>query len=108
MCRAYGNPNAGLDSHFYSASPLECLETLANFHGDWLHESSEVFQMELPDQVTGACPAGSVPIFRAWNGRADSSHRYLATLALRDDMVARLGFIAEGYGPNAVTLCGLP
>lgn len=106
VCRAYGNPAANLDSHFYSASPLECVATLASFNGAWLLEASEVFQMDLPDTTTGACPAGGVPIYRVWNNRADSNHRYVASLALRDQMVAR-GYIAEGYGPNAVTLCGL-
>jgi len=39
-----------------------------------------------------------------WNQRADSNHRYVTTLGLRDQMVAK-GYVAEGYGPNAVTLC---
>jgi hypothetical protein len=28
VCRAYGSPAVGLDSHFYSASPDECIATL--------------------------------------------------------------------------------
>lgn len=106
VCREYGNPAVGLDSHFYSASPRECVATLANFNGAWLLESSEVFQMDLPDPTTGACPVGGAPIYRLWNTRADSNHRYTTTTADRDAMVAR-GYIAEGYGPNNVTLCAL-
>ena len=34
VCRAYGSPAAGLDSHFYSASPDECLATLQNGSGN--------------------------------------------------------------------------
>ena len=30
----------------------------------------------LPDPATGACPAGTVPVYRLWNQRADSNHRY--------------------------------
>ena len=39
----------GLDSHFYSASPQECVATLTKFKDAWLLEASEVFEMELPD-----------------------------------------------------------
>ena len=106
VCRAYGNPAAGLDSHFYSASPQECRATLENFGDDWLLEAAEVFEMELPDTTTGACPADRVPIYRLWNGRADSSHRFVKTLALRAQMIARR-FVSEGYGENGVVFCAL-
>ena len=35
VCRAYGNPAVGLDSHFYSASPDECIATLQNGSGNF-------------------------------------------------------------------------
>jgi hypothetical protein len=104
VCRAYGNPASGLDSHFYSASLDEC-ELTAGL--DWLMESNEVFQMDLPDPITGACPEAGVPIYRVFNNRRDANHRYTTSLAIRNQMVAK-GGIAEGYGPNAVVLCGLP
>src|SRR5207247_2501933 len=106
VCRAYGNPAAGLDSHFYSASMEECYATLSSFNDAWLLEASEVFQMDLPDPVTGACPAGDVPVYRLWNNRIDSNHRYTTSLVIRNQMVAK-GYIAEGYGPDIVTLCAL-
>lgn len=107
VCRAYGNPAVGLDSHFYSAALNECFETLARFAGSWLLEADEVFQIDLPDTATGACPAGDIPVYRVFNNRADANHRYTISTAIRDQMVAR-GYIAEGYGPNSVTLCALP
>jgi hypothetical protein len=107
VCREYGNPANGLDSHFYSASPEECIATLLNFGGSWILEATEVFEMDLPDPITGACPAGGVPIYRIFNQRKDANHRYTTSVAIRDQMVAR-GGVAEGYGPNAVALCGLP
>src|SRR5262249_15632206 len=61
VCRAYGLPSAGIDSHFYSASPDECTTTMVNFGdawqrpGSWSIEASEVFEMDLPDTTTGAC-----------------------------------------------------
>jgi hypothetical protein len=106
VCREYGNPIYGLDSHFYSASPDECAASLVTTYGSWILEASEVFQMDLPD-TAGNCPAGDVPVYRIWNKRRDSNHRYTTKTAIRDQMVAK-GGIAEGYGPNAVALCGLP
>jgi len=116
VCRAYGKPEFFLNTHFYSASPDECNATLLNSvspgndpvkTSSWGLEASEVFQMDLPDSVTGACPSGGVPIYRVWNRRYDSNHRYTTSPAIRDQMVAK-GGVAEGYGPNAVALCGLP
>ena len=107
VCRAYGNPAVGLDSHFYSAAMNECFDTLIKFGDAWLLEASEVFEMELPDANTGACPAGDIPVYRLFNNRADANHRYTTSIAIRDQMAAR-GYIAEGYGPNNVTLCALP
>src|SRR6185295_3020662 len=107
VCREYGQPSAGLNSHFYSASPDECHASLANSNGAWALEASEVFQMDLPDPVSGACPSGDVPVYRVFNQRTDANHRYTMSLAIRDQMVAR-GGIAEGYGPDSVALCALP
>jgi len=106
VCREYGLPSQGLNSHFYSASPDECFNTLSNL-GAWGLEASEVFEMDLPDSVTGACPAGDIPVYRVWNQRYDSNHRYTTNTAIRDQMVQK-GGVAEGYGPSAVALCALP
>ena len=101
VCRIYGLPSAGIDSHFYSASLDECSQTMVNFGdawlrpGTWTFEASEVFQMELPDPVTGACSANRVPIYRVFNQRKDANHRYTTSTAIRDRMVAK-GGVAEG------------
>jgi hypothetical protein len=47
-----------------------------------------------------------VPAYRLWNGRADSNHRFVTDRSRRGAMVAK-GWIAEGYGPDAVAMCGL-
>jgi hypothetical protein len=106
VCRAYGDPLAGLDSHFYSVSPEECTATLRGFNRAWLLEASEVFQADAPNAVTGACVAGGIPIYRLWNGRSDSNHRYVSSLALRNQMMGA-GWISEGYGVNGVAICTL-
>ena len=99
VCRFYGSPAAGLDSHFYSASPLECQQVLQRFPGAWLLESYDVFEVFLPNLNTGQCPAGSIPIYRAWNQRIDSNHRYTTDVSVLLAMVAK-GYVAEGYGPG--------
>ncbi len=105
VCRFYIPPQDG-DSHFYSASPAECDLTRARFP-EYAYESPEVFRIALPDTTTGACAAGTVPVYRVWNQRADSNHRYATSRAVRDQMVA-LGYAAEGYGPDGVAMCAAP
>ena len=51
---------------------------------------------------SGACATSGVPIYRVWNNRVDSNHRYTTSIADRDAMVAK-GYVKEGYGPNSVT-----
>lgn len=106
VCRFYGNPQAGLDSHFYSASAAECEEVAQKFPLAWLLESNNVFRVFLPNTVTGQCPANSVPVYRSWNNRADSNHRYTTDSGVHDAMVAK-GYVAEGYGPGPrpVAMC---
>jgi hypothetical protein len=102
VCRIYIPPNKG-DSHFFSASAGECAASLAQ-HPDFVLETNAAFLATLPDPVTGACPSGQVPVYRLWNNRVDSNHRYTTSLTVRAEMISR-GYIAEGYGPNAVALC---
>jgi len=104
VCRFYGSPTAGLDSHFYSASPAECEDVKRKFAGIWLPESANVFEVYLPNTTTGACPSGSLPIYRSWNNRLDSNHRYTTDLATQQAMIAK-GYVAEGYGPTPVVMC---
>jgi hypothetical protein len=106
VCRFYGLPSAGLDSHFYSASAAECASVRQRFPGVWDEETDNAFGIFLPDTATGQCPAGSVPVYRAWNARVDSNHRFTTDAATLRSMVAK-GYIAEGYGPAAmpVAMC---
>ena len=70
VCRFYGVPAAGLDSHFYSASAAECAAVLQRFPGVWVEETDNAFGIFLPDAATGQCPANSLPVYRAWNTAA--------------------------------------
>lgn len=102
VCRFYIPPADG-NSHFYSASPTECAETRVKFP-QFEHEAAEIFAIPLPDLASGACPASTQPVYRLWNNRADSNHRYTTSLATRDAMIA-LRFVPEGYGPMGVVFC---
>jgi len=102
VCRIYIPASEG-DSHFFSASANECATTLAQ-HPGFTFETPRAFLATLPDAQTGACPGGQTPIYRVWNGRADSNHRYVDSLDIRNAMMLR-GYVAEGYGPDQVTLC---
>ena len=108
VCRFYIPPQHG-DSHFFSASPAECaaivskIVTDPNYSG-YIRETADAFFIDLPDTATGACLPGRIPVYRLWNGRADSNHRYTTRADVRDAMIAR-GYIPEGYGPDGVAMC---
>ena len=108
VCRFYIPPQHG-NSHFLSADPVECAlarektATDPNFSG-YVEETPNAFYIDLPDKATGECPASTTPVYRLWNQRPDSNHRYTTSVAIKDQMIAN-GWFAEGYGPNAVDMC---
>lgn len=111
VCRYYLPPGRG-DSHFFSASADECaaVERLIATQPDYagiVRESSAAFWIGLPDAASGACAAGLVPVYRVWNRRGDTNHRYTSDRLARDAMLAK-GWVAEGYGPDAVAMCAPP
>jgi hypothetical protein len=107
-CRFYIPPEHG-NSHFISASPAECAIALQktgtdpNFSG-YIYESPNVFYITLADTTTGACPVGTIPVYRLWNQRFDSNHRFTIDPVVKSLMEA-MGSVAEGYGPGAVNMC---
>ena len=104
VCRFYGRPEFGLDTHFYTASTDECATVQRNWPQQWQLESTNVFSVFMPDMISGACPAATVPIFRAWNQRADTNHRFTIDPTVQAQMMTR-GNIAEGYGAMPVAMC---
>lgn len=102
VCRYYLPPPHG-DSHFHSASPVECARMRSMFP-QFVRESDAVMHVALPDTTTGSCGPKQQPVYRLWNRRADAHHRYTADVATRDALVAQ-GWVAEGYGPDATTMC---
>jgi len=104
VCRLYGDPEAHLDTHFYSASRSECQSLVNAVPSSWTMESRNAFSVFLPEPATGSCPERTVPLYRLFNKRSDANHRYTAALDVRAKMVAD-GWVPEGYGPNAVAMC---
>jgi hypothetical protein len=100
VCRFYLPVQFG-DSHFYGRSTAECDATHAAFPG-FVYESPAVMYMVPP--VLGVCPAGTVPVYRVFDGRADANHRYMIDPAVRNQMLA-LHWQAEGDGPDLVVMC---
>jgi hypothetical protein len=105
VCRFYGSLFPGPNSHFYTAFEEECynLKQLAivtpGFVPRWYFESI-AFMTTRPFN-NGACPAGTIPVYRAYNdglarGR-DANHRITTSLAAIGEVVAR-GWKSEGVG----------
>jgi len=101
VCRFYGTPNVGPNSHFYTIDAAECAAVQRD--PGWQLEATDVFHAYAP--AGGACPPMTVPVYRAYDNRFavnDSNHRYAVDRAAYDEVLAR-GWIGEG-----VVLCGEP
>ena len=61
------------------------------------YETPSAFDVYLADAATGSYPQGSIPVYRMWDNRADTNHRYTTDPAVRAQMIAR-GWVAEGQG----------
>ena len=97
VCRFYGNPARGLDSHFYSATKAECDAVKQKWPEDWLLESDDAFRVHAVDPNTGICPSSTKPVYRLYNKRSDINHRYTTDPAVFDSMIAK-GYTPEGFG----------
>jgi len=102
VCRLYGNTPDGQYLHFFSASPEECAYAVANAPDVWIVESDNAFGAFLADAATGACPDGTVPLYRSFGPHTD--HRYTIDFNVQAAMLEQ-GWIAEGYGDPPVAMC---
>jgi hypothetical protein len=103
VCRFYGSVSPGPNSHFYTVDAAECADlkriqaiTPASAPR-WNFESND-FNTTPPD-ASGACPAGLVPVLRAYNRGStrgiDSNHRITTSQAAITEVVNR-GWKSEG------------
>ncbi len=100
VCRFYIPPALG-NSHFFGRGAAECAATRAA-HPEFVLEEINYKQLFVPDR--GTCPAGSKPIYRVFNNRPETNHRYTIERQVRDEMVAK-GWVAEGDGDDLVVMC---
>ncbi|CAN5396518.1 hypothetical protein BH11PSE11_BH11PSE11_12950 [soil metagenome] len=97
VCRFYGTPGKGPNSHFYTADSAECAG-VKNDPG-WTYEGIAFYIKPLQN---GACASGSTAVYRSYNnGYAtnNSNHRYLTDYTLFANMPA------QGYAPEAAVMC---
>jgi hypothetical protein len=98
VCRFYRKPEFG-DSHFFTADPAECARVAVDYATDWYFESPAIYYVALPNKVTGACPAGTKPIYRFLN-LAEINHRYTTEQTVAIALSNTPGWKAEGEGPG--------
>lgn len=93
VCRFYGTPGRGPNSHFYTANAGEC-EWVKTDPG-WTFEGL-AFNTVVPSE--GNCPSGFAPVYRAYNSRwaqNDSNHRFTTSATIYSQMIAN-GWTGEG------------
>jgi len=102
VCRFYGTPGIGPNSHFYTAQSAEC--ALVKKDPGWTYEGTGFYTTRITG--SGTCAAGLVPVHRLYNNGfahgVDSNHRYVTELGLINLMTSR-GWIYEG-----VVFCAHP
>jgi hypothetical protein len=101
VCRFYGMPPKGPDSHFFTAEPAECQKVMGDYQA-WTFENHA---FTITAAVNGTCAAGLVPVRRFYNNPtagADMNHRYVVSPAVAAQMLAA-GWIDEG-----VVMCAQP
>lgn len=84
VCRFFGTPSVGPDSHFYTADAAECATVKAN--PNWTYEAI-AFYVEVPK--SGTCAAGTDAVYRSFYPGAtvsQSNHRFLPDLTMHQKM----------------------
>lgn len=104
LCRFYGSPTIGPNSHFHAAAGPECdgLKALAATtpadQPKWNYEGP-AFRVERALTRNGTCLPSTIPVTRLYNnGQArgiDANHRYTLRHDVADQMV-RQGWVLEG------------
>ena len=97
VCRFYGTPGRGPNSHFYTVSATECASVKQDL--GWTYEGI-AFYLFAPHN--GQCATGQQAVYRVYNNRYaqnDSNHRYTPDLSVYAQMQA------QGWLPEGVVFC---
>ena len=91
VCRFFGTPGLGVNSHFYTAFDFECaaVKQLAG----WIFEANAFYIAANVSQ----CPASTRPVFRLYNNGmgGQPNHRYITRWPIIDAMQTA-GWLLEG------------
>jgi dienelactone hydrolase len=101
VCRFYGRPAGGPNSHFFTASASEC--QLVKDQGGWFYEGIGFYA--LPVGNPRQCPAGWLSVNRAYNNgfpRNDSNHRFTTS----DSSILEMG--RKGWAVEGTVMCARP
>lgn len=92
VCRFFGTPGKGLNTHFYTADPDECAKVKTE--PAWTFEAI-AFYIPLP--TNNDC-GGSYPVYRSYYSDqiSDANHRFTVDLTAHVRMNKRRGDILEG------------
>jgi predicted dienelactone hydrolase len=94
VCRFYGRPAGGPNSHFFTVDPQECAIVKAGT--GWFYEGIGFYANRLA--AGASCADGQIAVNRAYNNgfaRNDSNHRFTTSNSNALDM-ARSGWALEG------------
>ena len=97
VCRFYGTPGVGPNSHFYTADANECAAVKKD--AGWFYEGIAYY---IQPPINAACPAGTQPIYRAYNARAaqnDSNHRFTNNVGTYNAMGD------NGWNKEGIVMC---
>lgn len=97
LCRFYGTPGAGPNSHFYTISEAECAKVRQDPGWSFEHYAFAAYPGIVIDGEAG-CAEGLQPVWRLYNNRFaqnDSNHRYTTSESTRRQM-KNIGWIDEG------------
>jgi len=109
VCRYYGRPEAGLDTHFFSEDMAECEAVAQRWPDKWILESDHAFGIDGAwSYYDYFCDMYNQPLYRLYNNRPDANHRYTTVPLVRDQMLSE-GWVLEARhfvgSPDAFTTC---
>lgn len=92
VCRFFSTTFAPKSSHFYTPSAAECSVVKSN--PNWQYEG---LVFSLGQLSAGACPAGTGPLYRAYNNGLTGApnHRYSTSSSIISTMTGQ-GWVSEG------------
>ncbi len=102
VCRFFNDSFGDMSSHVYVLEGEEC--DLLKAGNEWKFEEI-AYYVEAP-YADGACRAGTMPIYRAYNNGMSGAPNHIITASKtkRDGLVSA-GWVAEGHGEDHVAAC---